>query len=180
MDAGRMEATAEQTLPQYPEHFRRIFEPHEDKELLRLYDLYKGDWRVIAKHMVGRTPKQCKDRYRNYLSPDLVDSEWTVEEDRRLLELAMKYTNKWNQISYFFKGRSPNSLKNRYHKHLKRRQLFPFDEVWTNQHVGQRKARLSMPPQSRELSEGFDSPLSPELFDMDINDDDSLIDPFSF
>ena len=71
-------------------------------------------WTFIAKHVEGRTAKQCRDRYMNYLKPGLSNIEWTQEEDDYLLDLYTKYGPKWSTINKYFQNRNQTSLKNRF------------------------------------------------------------------
>lgn len=103
------------------EPFRRFFTPKEDELIIKLFTEFPERWNYISAFIEGRTPKQIRDRYTNYLAPNLVDSPWTPEEDRLLMELADKFNNRWASIVPYFTGRSANSLKNRYHRHLKRK-----------------------------------------------------------
>ena len=71
-------------------------------------------WPLIAKFVRGRTAKQCRDRYMNYLKPGLSNIEWTQKEDDLLLELYLKHGPKWSTICRYFKNRNQVSLKNRF------------------------------------------------------------------
>ena len=72
------------------------------------------NWRAISVAMKTRTPRQCRERYQNYLSPDITNAEWTEEDDNLIKQLFEKYGNKWNKISKFFNGRTGNAIRNRY------------------------------------------------------------------
>lgn len=71
-------------------------------------------WTFIAKHVEGRTAKQCRDRYMNYLKPGLSNIEWTQDEDDFLFDLYSKYGPKWSTINKYFQNRNQTSLKNRF------------------------------------------------------------------
>lgn len=94
---------------------RQMFTPKEDKQLLELVKEY-GDrnWRVISKKMENRTTRQCRERYRNYLSPNLTNGPWTAEEDLLLEQKYVELGPKWAAISQFFKNRSDVNIKNRW------------------------------------------------------------------
>lgn len=70
-------------------------------------------WSSIAKYVNGRTAKQCRDRYMNYLKPGLTNIEWKQEEDDLLLDLYSRYGSKWSIINKYFNNRNQVSLKNR-------------------------------------------------------------------
>jgi len=98
---------------------RHLFTKMEDELLLRLVTENSGaKWKLIATHFEGRTPRQCRDRYNHYLSPDISNSKWTQEEEQQLKDLVKIHGTKWSIISTLVKGRSPNNLKNRWYKHI--------------------------------------------------------------
>lgn len=68
---------------------RKRFSPKEDNLLLQIVlGKRTNDWNTISLELsklsqdrYQRTPRQCKDRYLNYLNPEIVNKEWTNEED---------------------------------------------------------------------------------------------------
>jgi hypothetical protein len=97
--------------------YRRIFGSHEDERLRQLVEEYGSrDWRWIARHMPNRTPRQCRERYNTYLCPEVNVSPWTKEEDRMLLEKFTELGSRWADIRPFFKSRTVNNIKNRWHR----------------------------------------------------------------
>lgn len=92
---------------------RSRFTKEEDELLKQLADSQESpNWNSIACHMKNRTGRQCRERYNNYLRPNLVNGTWTHEEDELLLTLYEKYGPKWSLISQSFKSRSPVNIKN--------------------------------------------------------------------
>ena len=87
---------------------------HEEDEKLRQLVAYRDppNWNEIAKYMRNRTPRQCRERYNNYLRPELVNGPWTKEEDDLLNDLFSKYGPKWSYIAQHFKSRSAVNVKN--------------------------------------------------------------------
>jgi Myb-like DNA-binding domain len=74
-------------------------------------------WSAIATSVEGRTGKQCRERYLNHLQPKLrgLKLEWTPTEDALICYLCMDDSFGWSQIAKLLRGRSDNSVKNRYH-----------------------------------------------------------------
>jgi len=72
------------------------------------------NWKLIASLMPGRTPRQCRERWENYINPSLNKNPWTDEEDRLLEEKFQELGPKWQIIVTFFNGRSKNGIKNRW------------------------------------------------------------------
>ena len=44
-------------------------------------------WTLVAQHLPGRSGKQCRERWHNHLDLDIRKDAWSLEEDRKLLEL---------------------------------------------------------------------------------------------
>jgi len=90
------------------------FSPQEDEALIKsVQENGSGNWYLIASQIPGRTPRQCRDRYNNYLSPSTNLQEWTKEEDEYLIEQYQKLGNKWSKLSQFFPGRPSSLVRNR-------------------------------------------------------------------
>ena len=95
---------------------KKKFTNDEDEKLIKLVNKYGAKkWNSIALSMEGRTGRQCRDRYKNYLAPFINKSEWTLEEDMLLVEKFREYGPCWSKISKFFVGRTSSSLKNRWY-----------------------------------------------------------------
>lgn len=100
---------------------RRKFTPEEDEKLTRIIAQHGAKkWDKVASFMPGRTGRQCRDRFHNYLKPSLTNGPWTREEDRMLEQKVLEYGQHWNKIVRFFKGRSDNNVKNRWHTYISR------------------------------------------------------------
>lgn len=101
---------------------RNHFTKEEDekiKELVKIFGTH--NWILISEFMVGRTPKQIRDRYSNYLIPGIFLGEWSKEEDELLIKLYGEHGSKWSIIQTFFPKRSTNSIKNRWHYFLNKK-----------------------------------------------------------
>ncbi|MDR2628737.1 MAG: SANT/Myb domain-containing protein, partial [Puniceicoccales bacterium] len=60
---------------------KHLFTPDEDAQLRALVAEYgTDDWSQIALDMPGRTGRQCRDRWVNYLNPDISLLSWTKAE----------------------------------------------------------------------------------------------------
>ena len=68
--------------------------------------------------MPGRSGRQCRDRYKNYLAQGFFNGEWTKEEDELLFKKFVEFGTHWSKIATFFKNRNANSLKNRWNYFL--------------------------------------------------------------
>lgn len=66
-----------------------------------------------------RTWKQLRDKYINYLRPNINRDEWSLEEDLKILDLMTKHGTKWKCIQKEMENRTDNQIKNRYYGRLK-------------------------------------------------------------
>lgn len=101
---------------------RMRFTPQEDKEILRLVSIF-GDqaWNKISNELskishniIEKTPRQLRDRYVNYLNPNINKAEWTLEEDQCLIYNFMLSQPHFKSMRQFFPGRSEVAIKNRF------------------------------------------------------------------
>lgn len=95
---------------------RKYFTKEED-ELLREAALMYGErsWSLIAECVPGKTPKQCRDRWMNYLQPSLNNTPWTEQEDQLLVSLVNIHGTHWTKMKTNFPKRSSNCIKNRWY-----------------------------------------------------------------
>ena len=69
---------------------RRAFTPEEDIKITQLVKLHgTGKWDIVASCLEGRNAKQCRERWRAFLSPGMVNGPWTREEDQLLMRLSL-------------------------------------------------------------------------------------------
>ena len=101
---------------------RKRFTPEEDMLIKAIAMKGIMSWDEIAKHLPGRTGRQCKDRYNNYLSKAVVHKNWTKEEDQIIIEKYRQFGPRWTVISNFLNARSGNNVKNRWYKYILKRQ----------------------------------------------------------
>ncbi|KAJ2394809.1 hypothetical protein GGI05_001866 [Coemansia sp. RSA 2603] len=82
----------------------------EDVALLAAVRLYGvGQWTKIAKHVPGRTDVKCRERYMNVLTPDVNNTQWTADEDARLVALVARVgVGKWSYVADMLGGRTDN------------------------------------------------------------------------
>jgi len=100
---------------------RMKFSPEEDKILTSLVKQYgKKSWCIISQMIGDRTPRQCRERWKNYLCPGLNKTPWTDEEDQLLFQLYQQFGAQWVKISKQFSGRTDINVKNRWVTKFKR------------------------------------------------------------
>ena len=64
--------------------------------------------------MEGRNARQCRERWKHYLSPKVSTGPWTEAEDQLLNEKYSEYGSQWARISKFFMNRTDITVKNRW------------------------------------------------------------------
>jgi hypothetical protein len=90
------------------------FSPEEDQLLTdAVNSIGTGDWHAVSRLVASRKPRQCRERWTNYLDPRLVDVPWTPEEDDLLKQKFAEIGTRWNQLAAVFPSRSTNAVKNR-------------------------------------------------------------------
>lgn len=118
------------TTQQVTERWEKVLDPvlvkgswtrEEDETIINFVrDNGCKNWTRLSSLLPGRIGKQCRERYRNHLDPNINHSNWTDEEDILLFKLHNQYGNKWVKISSMMPGRSDNSIKNRWNSTLKK------------------------------------------------------------
>ena len=92
---------------------RHLFSKNEDNLIKKLVENFGDhDWKMIAMYLPNRTPRQIRERYKNYLAPDLKNGKWTKEEDELLKQKVNEFGQKWSLIAPFFPTRSDVNIKN--------------------------------------------------------------------
>ena len=94
---------------------RQKFTAEEDARLIDLVRIHGNKaWKKIASIMKTRTTRQCRERYINYLSPNVTNGPWTAEEELLLIEKVQEMGPRWPKIAKYFQSRSDVNIKNRY------------------------------------------------------------------
>lgn len=103
---------------------RTVFSKEED-QMIRDFVSKNGahNWNRIEKIIQTRTGRQCRERWKNFLSPSIFKREWSLEEDFRLKQLVALYGQRWSMFADFFPGRTDIIIRNRYSllmRHMKK------------------------------------------------------------
>lgn len=94
---------------------RQMFTQAEDANLRRLVCQYGAKhWKLISRLMQTRSTRQCRERYKNYLDPNINRNPWSEEEDALIIQKVAELGPKWSLMSNLFKSRTDVSIKNRY------------------------------------------------------------------
>jgi hypothetical protein len=77
-------------------------------------------WAACADEIIGRSSKQCRERWYNILNPDIKKGNWTAEEDRIIFQMYHEIGSQWTKIAKCLPGRTENSIKNRFYSNLRK------------------------------------------------------------
>ena len=94
---------------------KQKFTPEEDKVIIALVKRESHIfWPTIARFLPGRTARQVRERWVNFLDPRLNRNPWSDSEMALLLEKFREYGPSWSKLSKFFQGRTDVFLKNKW------------------------------------------------------------------
>jgi hypothetical protein len=93
-----------------------------------------SNWNQIACAIGTRTARQARDRWHNFLKPDLSHQPFTPDEDRLLIELHGQLGNHWALVAERMPGRGPNQVKNRWYTTLASRGAEPREKPAAERH----------------------------------------------
>ena len=131
---------------------RRPWAADEDEHLKMLVDEHGvKSWAHIATYLHMRNGKQCRERWRNHLRPQLHKGEWSVDEDTEIWTRVQEMGTKWAQISeLYMPNRTDNDIKNRWNSII-RKSHAPGGREWTAEETDLRNQFLGKgghPPRS--------------------------------
>jgi len=63
------------------------------------------NWSNVAQEVPGRNGKQCRERWCNYLDPDIKRDAWQREEDRLILKYIRTTGSRWAEMAKALPGR---------------------------------------------------------------------------
>ena len=149
------------------------FTIEEDNKLKRLVSQYDdNEWAKVAMLMEGRTQRQCRERYKHYLSPNVNNGKWTEDEDKLLLEKYDIYGPKWAIISKYFKSRTDINIKNRWIVLMRRNALVKSYKSQQNERPDIEKDQKRMAFHNKNNDEQTQSDEDLNIFDSCYSDDE--------
>jgi pre-mRNA-splicing factor CDC5/CEF1 len=72
-------------------------------------------WNKICSLLVNRTSLECKERWFNYLDPEINKDDWSLEECNKLIEVAACLKPQWRLIGTIL-GRNDQNCYEKYNK----------------------------------------------------------------
>ena len=112
------------STPSTSQHFpHKRFTQEVDEIIKQNYCGEKTHWKQNGE-LLGRTPKSCKDRWNNKLSPKIDNSDCKYNDLLLLDKLVSRYGPKYSRLAGFFPGRNGYQLKNQYSTFLRQKKRF--------------------------------------------------------
>jgi hypothetical protein len=97
----------------------------DDIRLTEIMKKYKNprDWEPIAKeHGMGKTAKECHERWIRYLKPGVRKGQWTDQEDAIVIEAVTTSSEqpftRWSDLAQRLPGRVGKQIRDRWVNHL--------------------------------------------------------------
>ncbi|XP_019093300.1 PREDICTED: transcription factor MYB114-like [Camelina sativa] len=121
----------------------------EDSLLRQCIDKYgEGKWHQVPfRSGLNRRCKSCRERWLNYLNPNINRGEFTSDEIDLLLRLHKLLRNRWSLIAGRLPGRTANDVKNYWKTHFGKKK-----EPCCTSRTRKRYITCSSASQSQELS----------------------------
>ncbi|KAJ1980172.1 hypothetical protein H4R34_002555 [Dimargaris verticillata] len=89
----------------------------EDNALRSAVQKHGHKWSLVAREIQGRTDDQCSKRWREFLDPRIDRTNWTPEDDARLLKSVRDLGSQWQKIAQaYFPGRPGIYCRNRWRR----------------------------------------------------------------
>jgi hypothetical protein len=102
------------TVQQIAERWDKVLNPtlvkgswtREEDEAIVAFVGREGtkNWTKLAALLPGRVGKQCRERWRNHLDPEVNHAPWTESEDAILIDLHQRIGNQWVKIASTSRG----------------------------------------------------------------------------
>eukprot|EP01063_Lacrimia_lanifica_P012368 TRINITY_DN1899_c0_g1_i1.p1 TRINITY_DN1899_c0_g1~~TRINITY_DN1899_c0_g1_i1.p1 ORF type:complete len:801 (+),score=405.40 TRINITY_DN1899_c0_g1_i1:77-2479(+) len=113
-----------------------VWKNHEDEVVKAAVMKYgKTQWARIASLLPKKTAAQCKERWVSWLDPSVKKTEWTKEEEEKLLHLAKIMPCRWRSIAPIV-GRTPYQCVEHYERLLERAMGREGDSAEAQQSLG--------------------------------------------
>ena len=68
------------------------------------YEVREAEWARVASLLPKKSAKQCKARWHEWLDPSIKKTEWTRQEDEKLLHLAKLMPTQWRTMRLWWGG----------------------------------------------------------------------------
>ena len=166
-----------------PKKSHRLKFTETEDNLLRLVVSKTGtdDWQLVASWMGCRTARQCRDRWKHYLSPMTNTNDWTPAEDQILIENYKVLGSHWGALASLFPGRTSVGVRNRCCKLLKMKEsLENHKNIQVQNNYSTTSSDLSSPSSPCESTKVLLPPISTIPFPTIMPNSTNTIQPTKF
>eukprot|EP01080_Neovahlkampfia_damariscottae_P003111 gene3111-5281_t len=125
----------------------------------------KNQWARVASLLNRKSPKQCKARWYDWIDPSIKKTEWTREEEEKLLHLAKLFPTQWRTIAPIV-GRTASQCLEHYEKLLDEAQGRDKDYDPSEDPRKLRAGEIDLHPESK--------PPKPDAVDLDEDEKEML------
>ncbi|EGC36602.1 hypothetical protein DICPUDRAFT_77715 [Dictyostelium purpureum] len=141
-----------------------------EDEILKVAIMKYGlnQWARISSLLTRKSPAQCKARWYEWLDPNIKKTEWSKEEEEKLLHLAKIFPSQWKTIAPLV-GRTSAQCLERYNKLLDEVQRQQDGESGTGEENDPRRLRMGDIDPTPETK-----PAKPDPIDMDEDEKETL------
>ncbi|KAJ1975320.1 hypothetical protein H4R35_003193 [Dimargaris xerosporica] len=99
-----------------------VWSKAEDNALRSAVQKHGHKWSLVAREIQGRTDDQCAKRWREFLDPRIDRTNWTPEDDARLLKSVRDLGSQWQKIAQaYFPGRPGTHCRNRWRRLMRQK-----------------------------------------------------------
>ena len=155
---------------------RSHFTKEEDEKLKELVSMYgDDDWARISNEMNGRSTRQCRERWNNNLSPQIVKRKWTREEEAMLLNLVDKIGLKWKSMEQVFPGRTSISIKNRYNCLKRFNKLYHNNDLCILDSSNKKEIQVNNPLEQQDINYHLTEEIDYDGMYLDFNFDNDFV-----
>ncbi|KAK3818592.1 MAG: hypothetical protein J3Q66DRAFT_312368 [Benniella sp.] len=99
-------------------HIQRQDEPWTEEDRYRLKRAVERfgtkKWTLISEFVIGKTPGQCRNQWKERLDPTVNTRQWTNREMDRLME---RRKVDWKEVAKGMEGRTPQQCRVRFMNH---------------------------------------------------------------
>jgi len=114
----------------YQKKYRIMFSEEENTKIKTLVEKFGTDsWKMVADNLPGRTARQCRERWKNYLAPEINKKPWKSDEDILLFRKFQEIGPQWVLMSSFFTKRTQNAIKNRWNTIIRKARNLGFESL---------------------------------------------------
>ena len=126
------------------------FTLEEDDQLKLLVQKIGENWSKISQIMKTKNSRQCRNRWKFYLTPQISKEPFTEEETKALLFWVEKCGTDWSTIVHLFPGRSCPALKNHFVTYCNRNNIDRTQFIKIGKEIREeRKKKLSSQTQNK-------------------------------